>query len=149
MAIGLLFVTGCADDAGPHTAGTTGASATHVTEGHGATFVVPTTPAPPTTATTTTTVPELGLPDSFPVPENGIITLSGDSTYSQAFDVRGVTTAEVHDWIVSNLAALRYAYVDEAPPNVVTFSGDGVRGRVTVSDAVDGVVDVAVVLGAP
>lgn len=148
----VLPSSGCGGD-GEDASGASSTAATAVapvtspvTEGTGVTLPVETV-APPSTSTTTTLPPE-GLPESHPVPANGILTLGGDSTWAQSVDVRGVPIGEVHDWFVGGLTDGGYTITNDRPAHV-EFSGDGIFGTadLTVGDAE--VVEITFVLGAP
>jgi hypothetical protein len=117
------------------------------TEGHDVVFTAP-PPSTTTSWTTTTTLPPpTGLPDTFPVPDDGILSLSGSSTMSQGLEIREVPVDEIHDWLVDGLEDAGYEIVSDAA-RVVEFTGTGVGGRAEISGTSDPI-DVKIVLGAP
>ena len=145
VLVGVAALVGCGgggDDAVRTPRGTTPR-----TEGHDVVFTAPPAITTTTTSTTTTLPPPTGLPETFPVPDNGILSLSGSSTMSQGLEIRAVPVNEIHDWLVEGLQAAGYDVVSDAP-TVVEFVGRNVAGRAEITGTADPI-DVTILLGAP
>jgi hypothetical protein len=145
VLVGAAALVGCGgggDDAVRTPRGTTPR-----TEGHDVVFTAPPAITTTTTSTTTTLPPPTGLPETFPVPDNGILSLSGSSTMSQGLEIRAVPVNEIHDWLVEGLQAAGYDVVSDAP-TVVEFVGRNVAGRAKITGTADPI-DVTILLGAP
>ena len=147
VLVGVAALVGCGgggDDAVRTPRGTTPR-----TEGHDVVFTAPPviTTTTTTTSTTTTLPPPTGLPETFPVPDNGILSLSGSSTMSQGLEIRAVPVNEIHDWLVEGLQAAGYDVVSDAP-TVVEFVGRNVAGSAEITGTADPI-DVTILLGAP
>lgn len=148
-----LGLVGCSggDDgrAGPSVVTATAPQRSTTTERQRAEVTVTTS-----TATTTTTAPAPttrpeGLPSSFPVPPNGVMTLSGDSTFAQTVDIRGVELGAVFAWAMEGLLERGYGIADDDGERSITFIGDGCSGTIDLIDDPDGAITARVVLRAP
>lgn len=125
---------------------------TQSTEGSIVTFPFP----DPTTTTVpeTTTTERIGLPQSFPVPDSGILTLGGDSTFTQSLTIRGVKGDVVLDYLVSGLTDAGYAIDQQAsepgPPFTagIGFSDQSVIGAISVVEDSSGELSVMIALAA-
>jgi hypothetical protein len=145
VLVGAAALVGC--DGGGDDAVRTPRGTTPRTEGHDVVFTAPPAITTTTTSTTTTLPPPTGLPETFPVPDNGILSLSGSSTMSQGLEIRAVPVNEIHDWLVEGLQAAGYDVVSDAP-TVVEFVGRNVAGRAEITGTADPI-DVTILLGAP
>src|SRR3954447_2703257 len=103
-----------------------------------------TKPQPPTT--TTTTAPEQGLPDSLPIPSAEIITLGSGSTISSGVTIYGVPLADVHAWVLQELAGDGWTVTADDGAANGTFTGPGASGTGVLTES-DGNVDARFNLG--
>jgi hypothetical protein len=136
LAAALLTASACGGGAS-QAASTTSAPTT--TERQVPSNSTTTTERPPPTSTTTT-VPERGLPDSLPIPSASIITHGSGSTISSGVTIYGVPLAEVHTWVLAELAADGWEVTADDGASNVAFVGPGASGSAVLaetSDAVD------------
>jgi hypothetical protein len=141
----LLVAGGCgggADRAAPATE-----AATSTTERQVPSNNTTTTKRPPPTSTTTT-LPEVGLPDSLPIPDASIITLGPGSSISSGVSIHGVPLAEVRTWLLAELASAGYTVVADDGALNVAFDGDGTSGTAVLREG-DGLIDLEISLGPP
>ena len=96
---------------------------------------------------TARTYDALGLPEYFPVPENGMLTLGGGSTFQQSLDVYGVSLEDVHAWAVAELEARGYD-VQSPALGLIEFRGEGVGGRIDLT-ATKQMISLRVLMGSP
>lgn len=144
LAAAVLAGGGCGGGAG-RAASTSSAVVTSTTERQIPSNNTTTTKRPPPTSTTTT-VPEPGLPDSLPIPSASIITLGSGSLIQSGMTIYGVPVADVHTWLLEELAGDGWTVTADDGALNVAFTGPGASGTATLTEA-DGSVDARFMLG--
>jgi len=88
------------------------------------------------------------LPDSFPLPPAGVLSISGSPGASFSFDVHGVAVADVVAYVHEQLLMSGYEITDESA-TTIGFAADELRGEATISEAGGDEVDVVFDLSEP